>query len=196
MSSAASRQRVLDTPTSDRRWILQYPSGRSGAPAPGPVHRQMSGIFVARGLDRDDLSACTNGQGGEAQPRLTVRFVDAAESAALNEAYRGRSCPTNVLSFSSGEPPLEGLTRPAYLGDLVLCVSILRAEAVEQGKGLLQHTAHLLVHGLLHLEGFDHVSDKEAEIMEDEERRVLSLLGWPDPYAVVPMNSNIGRYEA
>lgn len=110
--------------------------------------------------------------GGE----ITLRLVDEPEGSALNRDYRGKDYPTNVLSF-----PYQ--PAPPVFGDLVLCVPVIRREAAEQGKAFEAHFAHLVVHGMLHLQGFDHETDLEAETMESEERRIMGQLGYPDPYA-------------
>jgi probable rRNA maturation factor len=111
---------------------------------------------------------------------LVIRLVDEAESAELNEAYRGKSGPTNVLSFPFDMPPEVEETR--LLGDLVICAPVVRREAVEQGKTEPAHWAHLVVHGTLHLQGYDHQSEAGAAEMEGLERRILARLGYPDPY--------------
>ena len=111
---------------------------------------------------------------------IGLRLVDAAEGAALNERWRGKSGPTNVLSF-----PASGLEKvaPEILGDIVLCVPVLKAEARAQRKTIAAHCAHLLVHGSLHLLGMDHQDEAQARRMEQLERRLLAELGFPDPYA-------------
>lgn len=113
------------------------------------------------------------------EPELTIRIVDEAESQELNSEYRGKDKPTNVLSF-----PFEA---PAHvpiplLGDLIVCKQVVEREAVEQGKTLTAHWAHMIVHGCLHLLGFDHIEDEEAEEMEGIERVVMKSLGFEDPY--------------
>ncbi|MEO5342672.1 MAG: rRNA maturation RNase YbeY [Gammaproteobacteria bacterium SHHR-1] len=119
------------------------------------------------------------GRGIEEDLELVVRIVDEAESQRLNRDYRGQDRPTNVLSF-----PFEG---PAHLpaeslGDLVICAPVVQREAAEQGKPLAAHWAHMLVHGILHLRGYDHQGDAEAEEMEALERQILAELGFADPY--------------
>jgi len=111
---------------------------------------------------------------------LVVRIVDEAESAQLNERFRGKAGPTNVLSFPFRAPPP---VQSDLLGDLVICAPVVRREAAEQGKGDSAHWAHLVVHGVLHLLGYDHLEEEEAEQMEALEREVLSGLGYSDPYA-------------
>ena len=125
---------------------------------------------------------------------VVVRIVDAEESARLNNDFRGKNYATNVLSFPFEKPSLELLEEygidPSqldelddnHLGDLVICEPILQKEAAEQNKSSEQHWSHLLVHGLLHLQGFDHISDGEAEIMETLEVEILGKLGFGNPY--------------
>lgn len=111
---------------------------------------------------------------------LVIRLVDEAESAELNEAYRGKTGPTNVLSFPFDMPPEVEETR--LLGDLVICAPVVRREAAEQGKTEPAHWAHLVVHGTLHLQGYDHQTEAGAAEMEGLERKILARLGYPDPY--------------
>jgi probable rRNA maturation factor len=123
----------------------------------------------------------------EGEAGVVVRIVDEAESQELNRAYRDKDCPTNVLSFPYDPPPLpqeaaEEAAEIDYLGDLVICLPVVEREAAEQGKTATQHWAHLLVHGLLHLQGYDHITDTEAEEMENLETGILGKLGFPDPY--------------
>ncbi|PLK49166.1 rRNA maturation RNase YbeY [Uliginosibacterium sp. TH139] len=108
--------------------------------------------------------------------QLTVRFVDREEGRGLNAEYRGKDYATNVLSF-----PYE--QEPILTGDLVLCWPVVVEEAAAQGKPVEAHCAHLIVHGVLHLQGWEHEEDAEAEEMEQEERTILAELGYPDPYA-------------
>ncbi len=112
---------------------------------------------------------------------LVVRVVDEVEMSALNEAYRHKSGPTNILSFPFEKP--QGLTLEFdLLGDLVICAPVLEKEALEQGKRLEQHWAHIFVHGILHLLGYDHVIDAEAEEMEALEIEILLKLQISNPY--------------
>jgi len=117
--------------------------------------------------------------GEREQAELTIRIVDRDEGMALNERWRGRQGPTNVLSF-----PAEGLEEqvPDLLGDIIICAPVVRREAAEQHKPLLAHWAHLVVHGGLHLLGYDHVEAHQAQIMEQKEIEILAQLGFPDPY--------------
>jgi probable rRNA maturation factor len=111
---------------------------------------------------------------------LAVRVVSPSESRRLNARYRGRDKPTNVLSFPAPELPAGSDQLP--LGDLVICPEVLRAEAREQHKSLRAHWAHLVVHGALHLIGYDHMHAAEASRMERREISVLRRLGFPNPY--------------
>ena len=108
--------------------------------------------------------------------QITVRFVDGDEGRALNRDYRGKDYATNVLSFPYAEEPVVE-------GDLVVCAPVVEGEAREQGKTLEAHYAHLIVHGMLHLQGYDHETGSEdAEMMENHERAILASLDYPDPY--------------
>ncbi len=149
----------------------------------------------------DDLSALTEGlvravleaEGFDsgAAGELYVRVVCDAEMTELNHSHRGKNKPTNVLSFqaidtgalaeafesaATGGPPL-------MLGDIVIAANVVITEAVSQGKQVKHHFAHLLVHGLLHLLGYDHIRDEDAEVMEAKERDILARFGISDPYA-------------
>ncbi|GAA5234972.1 rRNA maturation RNase YbeY [Verticiella sediminum] len=108
---------------------------------------------------------------------LTLRLVDADEGRALNHGYRERDYATNVLTFEYGIDPQGTLH-----GDIVLCLPVLQREAAEQGKPLRQHAAHLVVHGVLHALGYDHLDEEEAAQMEALETRILARLRVPDPY--------------
>ena len=117
--------------------------------------------------------------GRRREAELTLRIVDEAESAELNQTYRGRPGPTNVLSFPFEAPP--GLELP-LLGDLVICAPVVEREAAAQGKPPRAHWAHMVVHGILHLLGYDHMSETDAQVMEALEIEILNTLGYPDPY--------------
>lgn len=115
---------------------------------------------------------------------VTLRFVDTPESQELNATYRSQNKPTNVLSFPCDAPiDFASAGELVLLGDLVLCVPLILEEAREQQKKTEHHWAHLVIHGLLHLQGLDHQEDSEAEQMEALERQQLAQLGIPDPYA-------------
>ena len=113
------------------------------------------------------------------EPEITIRIVDEAESHDLNLTYRGKDKPTNVLSFPFECPDEVELP---LLGDLVICRQVVEREATEQGKPLEAHWAHMVVHGCLHLLGYDHIEDDEAEEMEALETRLLAQLGIANPY--------------
>ena len=115
----------------------------------------------------------------DAQREVVLRFVDAEESRTLNREYRGRDKPTNVLSFGFELPP--GFEDP-HLGDLVICADVVEREAREQDKPLEAHYAHMVVHGLLHLQGHDHEEPAEAQRMELLEIEILRRLGYENPY--------------
>lgn len=106
---------------------------------------------------------------------VTVRYVAAAEGRRLNREFRGRDYATNVLSFAYARKPLAG--------DVVICAPVVAREAREQRKSAAEHHAHLLIHGLLHLAGFDHEHARDAARMEARERSILARLGFADPYA-------------
>ncbi|MBK1644091.1 rRNA maturation RNase YbeY [Thiocapsa imhoffii] len=123
-------------------------------------------------------------EGRREHAELTIRMVNAAESASLNQTYRGRPGPTNVLSFPFDAPagvPM-GDSIHDLLGDLVICADVVAREAQEQEKSAEAHWAHLVVHGVLHLLGHDHQDEADAVVMEDLETRILDALGFPSPY--------------
>ena len=137
---------------------VQYPGGSRGAPSRPQVRRWIR-------------ASCA------LPAEVAVRFVANGEGRELNRAYRGKDYATNVLSF-----PYQSGTR--VCGDLVLCREVIEREAREQGKAAEAHYAHMVVHGMLHLQGHDHeTSAGDAERMEALEREILEVLGYPDPYA-------------
>lgn len=153
--------------------------------------RSHSAIVVQREDDAGDApddgqlgqwaDAALDATGGHGE--VTVRIVGRSESRALNADYRDKDKPTNVLSFPFEAP--EGLPAdalPDILGDLVICAAVVAEEAAEQGKTLSAHWAHMVVHGILHLLGHDHIDDNDAEIMENLERQIMASLGFADPY--------------
>ncbi len=139
---------------------VQYACARDGLPVRADFVRWARAALVG---------------GGE----ITIRLVDAEEGQTLNNDYRGKDYATNVLSF-----PYE--TEPLVMGDLVICPSVVAKEANEQNKPLAAHYAHLTVHGMLHLQGWDHENDDDAQAMETEEKEILAALGYPDPYPDSP----------
>ena len=143
---------------------VNYAAPRAGVPAAVSFRKWVAAALKGRIREAD----------------LAIRIVDEREGQALNRHYRGKDYATNVLSFPAELP--EGVKLP-LLGDLVICAPVVAREAAEQGKPVAAHYAHLTVHGVLHLLGWDHEHDKDAEAMEQLEREVLAELGLPDPYA-------------
>jgi len=117
-----------------------------------------------------------------APAELTIRFVDAAEGRELNRDYRGKDYATNVLTFAYNEGEEIEEDAPTQ-ADIILCTDVLQQEAAEQKKSVEEHTAHLIVHGVLHAQGYDHIEDDEATEMEGLETEILAALGYADPYA-------------
>jgi probable rRNA maturation factor len=107
---------------------------------------------------------------------LTIRVVDEDEGRQLNASYRGKDYATNVLTFPLTEEPL-------LMGDIIICAPVVAREAIEQGKSLLAHYAHMTVHGVLHLHGYDHEVDAQADLMEAMEIIIMHKLGFANPYA-------------
>jgi len=142
---------------------VSYGISRKGVPAPASFKRWAE-------------AAC---QGRIKRADIAIRVVDEKEGRALNKHYRGKDYATNVLSFPAELP--EGVTLP-ILGDLVICAPVVAREAVDQGKALSAHYAHLTIHGVLHLLGLDHDNDTEALVMEAIEREILADMGHQDPY--------------
>lgn len=138
-------------------------SGAADVPDPAQLERWVGAALAGR---RDEAE-------------LSLRIVDIAEITELNRHYRGGDYATNVLSFPADLP--DALELP-HLGDIVVCADVVAREASEQHKPLPAHWAHMLVHGTLHLLGYDHIDDTEAEEMEALERTILADLGYPDPY--------------
>ncbi|MEF8792624.1 rRNA maturation RNase YbeY [Thiohalorhabdus sp.] len=147
--------------------VVQLPADASGLPSIQSITE-----WVRAALARVPRGA----PAGE----VVVRAEDADEMARLNADFRGKEAPTNVLSFPADLPP--GPWEPV-LGDVVLCPQVVDREAADQGKTVEAHWAHMVVHGTLHLVGYDHQETAEAEAMEGLERRILDGLGYDDPYA-------------
>ena len=118
-------------------------------------------------------------QSNFSQLEQTIRVVEEAESRSLNKTWRGKDKPTNVLSFPAEDSEYLDYD---HLGDLVICASVVEAEAAQQNKSAVSHWAHMVVHGMLHLQGFDHISNAEAEKMEAMEIEILTTLGHTNPY--------------
>lgn len=110
-----------------------------------------------------------------ADAEITLRIVDEEEGRMLNRTYRGKDYATNVLTFPLAEEPV-------LMGDIILCAPIVAKEAQAQKKSLQAHYAHLTIHGVLHMQGYDHETEPQAELMEESEIRILHKLGYPDPY--------------
>jgi probable rRNA maturation factor len=108
---------------------------------------------------------------------VTIRIVDEAEGRALNNTYRGKDYATNVLTFPLTE-------EPHLMGDIIICAPVVEAEAKAQNKALHAHYAHLTVHGILHLHGYDHENEAQAELMEGIETAIVTKLGYPSPYLI------------
>ncbi len=142
---------------------IQVAGGRSGLPSVAKLRHWARAALVGRRRDAE----------------LTIRIVDAVESQALNRRFRGKDKPTNVLSFPAELPEDLGLP---LLGDVVICREVVEGEAAAQGKPPDAHWAHMVIHGVLHLLGYDHQTDEEASSMEALEAGIMADLGWPDPY--------------
>jgi len=144
---------------------LQVASTADGVPGNADFHRW--------------AVAALEGRSAFNAAELAIRVVDEPEGRTLNRNYRGRDYATNVLSFRAELPEDLGLQ---LLGDLVICAPVVAREAAEQGKVADAHWAHLTVHGCLHLLGFDHEAESDAEVMEALETEIMARLGYPDPY--------------
>lgn len=114
---------------------------------------------------------------------VTIRLVEANEIRVTNQQWRGKDKSTNVLSFPADFPAETGVK---YLGDIMICPQVLETESLEQGKALADHWAHIVVHGVLHLLGYDHEQDSDAQSMEQREREILASLNIADPYSTNP----------
>ena len=144
---------------------VQYAANKKLAPAKKLICQWAEQALVGRGENKE----------------VTIRIVDIEEMTSLNEMYRRKTGPTNVLSFPAELPDLAALEYP-LLGDIVVCAEVVNREAAEQGKPQQSHWAHMIVHGIFHLLGFNHEQDDEAEIMEALEIEVLQQLGFANPY--------------
>ena len=166
MSTPARRPRRAPLPPGTGVRIELERRVRGWSPARGDLARWASAALGARAAGRE-LGVCT---------------VGTAESARLNVRYRGRSGPANVLSFAPAQLPRAARPAPAPLGELVICPRVLAGEARTQDKTLRAHWAHLIVHGTLHLAGYDHARTRDARRMERREIAVLRRLGFANPY--------------
>ncbi len=141
-----------------------------------------SGEYVPADNDiRRWASAAANSQ----EAAVTIRIVSSDEIRTLNRDYRERDSATNVLSFSSDYPPELKLS---YLGDIAICAEIVNREAAEQGKTADAHWAHIVIHGILHLQGFDHIDPQDAKQMESREIELLNIFGFGNPYILEQVN--------
>jgi probable rRNA maturation factor len=145
--------------------FVQNRVGRKGVPATSSFERWVRATLRGRHQGRRQVN---------------IALLDESEGRDLNHRFRGKNFATNILSFACDPLPHQ---RPVLLGDLAICAPVVAREATEQGKPLRDHYAHLTVHGVLHLLGFDHESAADAARMEDIERRILACLHIPDPYA-------------
>jgi probable rRNA maturation factor len=140
----------------------------------------LKAVPLRRDFKRWATAALTQLAPEHPKSRLSIRIVDEAESAELNSHYRHKQGATNILSF----PVPPGLPE-ALLGDLAICAPVVVREAKEQNKSCEAHWAHLTVHGVLHLKGYDHEEPKEADAMEAIEKQILEQLGYQDPYQLI-----------
>jgi probable rRNA maturation factor len=175
--NVGNRRRLSDqinatTRMTASRISVQYATGKRGVPH-------------ARSLRRWVQLALT-GSVGKASHSLCVRVVSSAESRRLNRQWRGKDKPTNVLSFPFDESGVDSDAADAMaalsLGDIAICAPVVAREAREQGKPLNAHWAHMMVHGVLHLLGYDHVHARDAVKMEALEIKLLARLGFDNPY--------------
>jgi probable rRNA maturation factor len=156
---------------------VQYAGARRGVP---------HSLSLA-GWARAAFAASTPRSRKSTRANLTIRIVGAAESRSLNRTWRGKDKPTNVLSFPSGDFAGDALrertaSEGAMLGDLAICAPVVAREAREQHKPARAHWAHMVVHGVLHLLGYDHENDREANDMEARETAILKRFGYANPY--------------
>jgi probable rRNA maturation factor len=179
MSSRRNRSNPLDV-------TVQFATRRAGVPHASSLAEWANVAFNAAQSRR------------RATLPLTIRVVGAAESRVLNRTWRGKDKPTNVLSFPNPDPGPRALdsgktrtsssslasaqSQEPFLGDLAICAPVVAREAREQGKDPRAHWAHMVVHGVLHLLGYDHENDRDADVMESREVKILAQFGYADPY--------------
>jgi probable rRNA maturation factor len=158
MPRAARKRKRVASPDSELRLAVQFASEAAELPTRAQIRR-----WVAAALEHP--------------AEITVRIVDAEEAQALNQDYRDKTYVPNVLTFEYGE-----ITPGILGGDVVICAPVVEREAREQGKPLKAHYAHMTIHGVLHLQGYDHIDPAEAEIMESREVAILKQFHLPNPY--------------
>ena len=164
MSSRSKRSTALDV-------TVQFATRRVGVPHASSLANWANVAF--RAAQRPRRSPIP----------LTIRIVGAAESRVLNRTWRGKDKPTNVLSFPADAAPADApIDEQLPLGDLAICAPVVAREAREQGKDPQAHWAHMVVHGVLHLLGYDHENDRDADVMESREVKILAQFGYADPY--------------
>jgi probable rRNA maturation factor len=152
--------------------VLQNPSNFKDLPEKGDLQKWCEAGL--EGFDSETIS-------------IVIRVVDIDESAELNLGFRDKDGPTNILSFPDELPDFiaqlpEIKLQTKHLGDLIICEPIVRQEASQQNKTLEQHWAHLIIHGMLHLQGYDHIKEKDANVMENLEIKLMKRLGFDNPY--------------
>ena len=156
---------------------VQFAGSRRGIPHSLSLAHWAQAAFAVAKAPRAARNSTAN---------LTIRVVGTAESRVLNRTWRGKDKPTNVLSFPSGDFVADKLVAPVFgealLGDLAICAPVVAREAREQDKPAKAHWAHMVVHGVLHLLGYDHENDRDAEAMEAREVAILRRFGYADPY--------------
>lgn len=172
-ASASGAKRKMSRTTDVKRAVaidLSMPcaSWRRALPSAGVLAREAA------------LAALAQSRKPLGQAEVSIVLADDATVRALNAQWRRKDAPTNVLAFASDEPPVAG--KPVLLGDVVLAFETVAAEAKAQGKGLADHLRHLVIHGVLHLLGYDHIAAAPAKRMEALETRILASLGVADPY--------------
>lgn len=166
---AAAAQTDLDV-------TIQFATRRTGIPHPRSLRKWAAAAFA----DAYRPSVCVS-QPSVAGLPLSIRIVGVAESRRLNRTWRGKDKPTNVLSFPYADA--GSFAAGAALGDLAICAPVVAREAREQGKSSRAHWAHMVVHGVLHLLGYDHEIDRDADLMEAREVAILAHFGYANPYA-------------
>lgn len=177
-AGATSRfRRAGDSRRAPLNVTVQIASSRSGVPHARSFSVWANAAFAATRPARGARNAA-------GEWALTIRIVGAAESRTLNRTWRGKDKPTNVLSFPAQAHTPPGLhMEESELGDLAICAPVVTREAREQDKPARSHWAHMVVHGVLHLMGYDHENDRDAAVMESRERKILAQFGITNPYA-------------